>query len=106
MDVTLHGLIERSIFVPIIAIFVGLILAFVITRTITGPIELLTKPMEKSAAGDLQVEVFYEAEDEAGKMVKSFNEMLNNLKRIVGASQRTVDQTVTPAKAHLQLPKN
>lgn len=99
MNTTIHSFIERSIFVPIIAVIFGVVMALIITLTITKPIKLLTTAMVDAAAGDLTVFVPYQSQDESGVMVRSFNQMVSNLKDVIGTSQQTVNRTVEASQS-------
>ncbi|MGE5404708.1 MAG: methyl-accepting chemotaxis protein, partial [Candidatus Saccharibacteria bacterium] len=65
----------------LVLIIVGLTLY--LTRSITGPLEGLTKVTAKIAEGDLTREVRKETDDEIGILAESFNSMVSNLKGLV-----------------------
>ena len=70
------------------AVIIGLMMALFNTRSITRPIRLLNNAMLTASRGDLTVTVDYDANDETGVMVKSFNKMLAGLNDMIGASKK------------------
>ena len=50
-------------------------------KGITDPIQNLAQATEQVAAGDLDIKVSIEREDEIGLLVSSFNDMVKKLKR-------------------------
>lgn len=90
---TIAASILRSHFVLAAAVSLGIILAVVITRSITKPIKLLTNAMLHASSGDLTVVVEYESCDEAGIMVKSFNKMVSGLKEMIAAAKNAALET-------------
>jgi two-component system nitrogen regulation sensor histidine kinase NtrY len=67
-------------FLTTIMVFSGLWFALKISRDITIPIQNLALATEKVASGDLSVKVQITSKDEIGTLVKSFNQMVSQLK--------------------------
>lgn len=67
-------------FITIIVVFFALWVSLRISRGITDPIQMLVLANEKVSAGNLDVSIDIEREDEIGLLVNSFNEMVKNLK--------------------------
>jgi len=67
-------------FLTMIVIFITLWAALRIARGITDPIQSLAQATELVAAGNLQVKVDINREDEIGLLVNSFNNMVKELK--------------------------
>ncbi|MDH4227419.1 MAG: methyl-accepting chemotaxis protein [Deltaproteobacteria bacterium] len=65
--------------VTLSSIGIGLILASVITKAITGPVQNLVKASEKMASGDMTMKVDIRTSDEIGDMGNSFNAMSKKL---------------------------
>ncbi|MBF0449982.1 MAG: methyl-accepting chemotaxis protein [Candidatus Magnetomorum sp.] len=64
----------------IMAIGLGLLLSFFLTRAIVSPILELSKNVSKVAKGDLTIALKnMERKDEIGVLIEGFNEMVNNL---------------------------
>jgi len=68
--------LSTSLIVFILVLIISLFLA----RYFTKPLELLSKAVETLAAGNLECYVEINTQDEFGKLAKSFNVMVNNLK--------------------------
>ena len=73
------------------AIVAGLA-AYWLARTLSGPIIRLTKTAEQVAAGDLTVQAKVESNDETGILAGSFNNMVSQLRDMVGMLERRVTE--------------
>ncbi len=67
-------------FITLIIVFSGLWLSLKISQGITEPIQNLALATKRVAAGDLNVSVEAKADDEVGILIKSFNQMVKELK--------------------------
>ena len=67
-------------FMTFIVVFMALWIALRISRGITDPIQRLAFATQQVAAGDLDIAVDIEREDEIGLLVNSFNDMVRKLK--------------------------
>jgi len=67
-------------FLTLIVTFMALWIALRISKGITDPIQTLALATEQVAAGDLDVKVSIEREDEIGLLISSFNDMVKKLK--------------------------
>ena len=67
-------------FLTLIVVFMALWVALRIARGITDPIQSLAQATEQVAAGDLDIKVDLDREDEIGLLVNSFNDMVRKLK--------------------------
>jgi len=76
--------------VVFISIFLGIVLAFVITKSITTPIKKLSLSAQKIADGNLSHRVQIEGGDEISGFAKNFNNMAENLQK----ARREVDKKV------------
>ncbi|MBU1168778.1 MAG: HAMP domain-containing protein [Proteobacteria bacterium] len=76
------------IVVSIFAIVVGLILALVITRGITGPVHKIMNIVKTIALGDLNVEMDIDQKDEIGVLASSMDAMVSNLKDTVHMAEQ------------------
>ncbi|HXA47125.1 MAG TPA: methyl-accepting chemotaxis protein [Burkholderiaceae bacterium] len=72
------------IIIGIVAILLGLGLAFFITRSITVPLQNALQVAETVAAGDLTSQIDATSQDETGKLLHALREMNANLAKIVG----------------------
>lgn len=62
-----------------LAVFVTFILGFVISKSITGPINDVTKKAEQMAGGDFSQEVSVKSNDEIGRLAEMFNHLRQRL---------------------------
>jgi CHASE3 domain sensor protein len=65
----------------IIALAVGLAMAFASRATIAGPVRRLTQVAEQIRAGDLEAQARVESGDEIGLLAETFNNMTGQLRR-------------------------
>lgn len=70
----------------LIAVWAGLL----ISKNIIGFIRQMKEAMKKAETGDLNVEVNIKGKDELAQLGTSFNNMLMNIKELVGETQRTI----------------
>lgn len=66
-------------FVTLLLVFTGLWVSLKISGGITVPIQSLAMATERVAAGDLEVQVTAQSEDEIGLLISSFNQMVRQL---------------------------
>lgn len=67
----------------LIALGLTALLSFIISRTITQPIEQLTKQAKGMAEGDFKQKVKVKGEDEIGRLAIAFNELSRRLDRAI-----------------------
>ena len=98
---------ELSIGLGLLAVLLGLAIAFLLARSITRGVGRVAHAAEGLALGDLDQEVDYVSGDELGAMAESFRSMIRYLRDIgdaatrVGAGDFTVE--VTPVSPRDQL---
>lgn len=80
---TANTLKQINLSITILAIIIGVILAFLVSKTITKPILTLTKEAEKVAEGDLTVTAQVKAKDEIGTLTEIFNTMVRNMRDMI-----------------------
>ncbi|WP_346234392.1 methyl-accepting chemotaxis protein [Lysinibacillus telephonicus] len=71
------------LFTIVILIITFIVLYFFITKTIK-PISTLSSLMGQVSNGDLTVHIDVKSQDEIGRLSHHFNEMIDNMKRIIG----------------------
>ncbi|MBI5414937.1 PAS domain-containing protein [Candidatus Peregrinibacteria bacterium] len=73
----------RKVFVLFIAIFlfIGLILAYLLTLIIVKPLKKIAATAESISAGNLENRVKYSSHDEIGTLTAAFNEMTDKLQK-------------------------
>lgn len=67
----------------IITVVVIIVMSY-ITKTLTKPLEQLGETITKIRSGNTNLRVEYTADDEIGKLGKEFNEMLDEIQRLIG----------------------
>ncbi|CAM3723648.1 methyl-accepting chemotaxis protein [Marinicrinis lubricantis] len=89
-----------TIGIIVVAVAVSLLLAFGISRMITKSINKLMHIVAEIAAGDLRQDVDIKAKDEVGQLAASVNEMLENLRDLIG---KTLQSAQSVAAASQQI---
>lgn len=86
---TVSGLNSQLFFIIMQALVIGLLisvlLSFLLSKTMVGPIEKLTAGAERVAAGDFDNELPVESTDEIGILTGTFNEMASVLQTTLAA---------------------
>jgi len=81
-------LYESSSFIMLtlvtVGIFAGLIMGFVISRSISKPLNQAVIAAESISGGDLSVNVVVEGRDEVGQLMAAMQKMIHKLSQIVG----------------------
>jgi methyl-accepting chemotaxis protein len=85
-----HGYIQQTQFVTlagsILAIVIGILIALLITRSITDPIARLVAVMNRAAQGDLTItraDCKYAGRDEIGKLIDAFSIMAASIAKVL-----------------------
>ena len=81
----------------IATVLLSALFAFIIVRSITGPIVPLISVAKKIADGDLNVQIDYTSSDEIGQLSDSFRFMTQNLRSIIGQVASTSTQVAAAA---------
>lgn len=76
-----YQLVSRSLSFALIVITLSLLFAFLLSRSLTEPISILVKGMEKVATGDLTTQIDVKSQDETRMLATSFNQMISELKQ-------------------------
>jgi methyl-accepting chemotaxis protein len=91
----------------ILALVVGIVAAWLITRTVTRPINQLQRVTEQMAAGDLNVQIEVVSKDEIGVMMAAFQRMVAYLREMARAAdtiaERDLSIEITPQSEADQL---
>jgi len=69
------------IMTSLVSILIGIGVASILSRFVTGPIEKFSRSMETVASGNYEQEISLDTTDEFGLLAKSFNEMAVSLKK-------------------------
>ena len=87
------------IFTGILGIIIGMILAFVMSKSLTTEIRTLAATAHIVAEGDLTKDVLVNTSDEVGELAAAFNQMLASLREIVREVKTTSGAVTTSAVA-------
>ena len=73
------------------ALVLSVLIAFVLTRSVTVPIAGAVAVANKLAAGDLSIDVQTTARDETGQLLRAMQHMVNKLKQVIQGQQQAVE---------------
>lgn len=76
-----YQLVSRSLSFALIVITLSLLLAFLLSKSLTEPISILVEGMEKVSGGDLSTQINVKSKDETQLLATSFNQMIRDLKQ-------------------------
>lgn len=93
---------NTTIMITIGFILLALIIGFIIATSISLPIKKLSEAMAEAETGNLGVEYSFNSDNEIGRLVRSFNQMLNNIKSLV-LETKTVAETIESNTETLQV---
>jgi len=82
-----------------LALLVGLIAAWVITRLIVAPLRTVIRVAQQIAAGDLSAKVEVTRRDEIGQLMQAMQQMGAGLSQIVSGLQAGIEQLATSAQS-------
>ncbi|MGX5558461.1 methyl-accepting chemotaxis protein [Bacillus cereus] len=88
--------------ISIIAIAIVIFIGYIIKSAIKQPIVLLERDMKGVSAGDLTLRTSYKSNNELGSIVKSFNNMLDNLQQLIGEVKNTTQEVISSTDGMLQ----
>ena len=83
----------------ILALLVGLVAAWIITRLIVAPLRSVIRLAEQIAAGDLSATVEVTRRDEIGQLMQAMQQMGSGLSRIVSGLQAGIEQLASSAQS-------
>lgn len=86
-----------------LALLFGIIIAFLLTRSITIPMSKLIDIARTASSGDLRIDFTADSTDEIGHMAEAFKIMLDNMKNLVG---EIMEKATTVASSSEQLNDN
>ncbi|MBU5636917.1 MCP four helix bundle domain-containing protein [Geomonas sp. Red69] len=93
-----------------LAIAIGALIGFCITRSISRPVRALSRCADKLALGDVDVEIDTEGNDEIAMLARSFKNMADNIKEASLAAERVahgdLSVQVTPKSERDLMGKN
>ncbi|PEA54210.1 methyl-accepting chemotaxis protein [Bacillus pseudomycoides] len=90
------------IIISVVSVAVIIFIGYIIKIAIQRPIALLQHDMKEVADGNLVVRTSYQANDELGKIVTSFNHMLDNLQQLIEKIKVTTQEVTSSTDSMLQ----
>ena len=89
-----------TLFISIISLFVGIFVAWLITRAITRPLnQMQTAIGEVEKSGDLTRRIAVNSNDEVGQTAKAFNDLMGNLQTAFSQIHNSVDKIFDASRA-------
>lgn len=82
-DAALKGRVLKAIAIVVVGIFVAVMIFFYVTRSITRPIVKGVTFAKRMAEGDLSRDLDIDQADEVGKLSRSLNDMIGNLRQMI-----------------------
>ncbi|MFC7687010.1 methyl-accepting chemotaxis protein [Ureibacillus sp. GCM10028918] len=90
---------DTTILMIIIAAVVIILVTFIIVRSITKPILVLSSKMERIATGDLTTTIIKtKRRDEIGQLSNNFNLMIDNIKHLVSEIKKASDNVLSSSE--------
>jgi len=89
---------NQILVIALIAAVIIAVLAYVVSVSITAPVNKVAKVAQKLAEGDLREKVDHNSKDEIGVMALAFNKMIDNLRDIVAGISATSTTTASSAE--------
>lgn len=88
-----------NLYVSIIAVIIGILVATIIPRIIVNPVLKIVNRVEQVAKGNLNKEkIKVKSNDEIGKLASSINQMVINLRNLIMKTNKIADQVTNSAK--------
>jgi methyl-accepting chemotaxis protein len=87
--------------ITVVTLLLGLSIAYWISNLISKPIKLLSETAAKIADGDLttdEIEIKTKSNDEISELVKAFNKMTNNLRKLISEMSTAASQVAISAE--------
>ena len=105
LDVLMRDVIKAkntTVMITVIFILLALGIGFIIATSISAPINKLSQAMAEAETGNLGVEYTYNLDNEIGRLVRSFNQMISNIKSLV-LDTKNVAETIESNTGTLQI---
>ncbi|MBP2628115.1 MAG: mcpA 4 [Firmicutes bacterium] len=86
-----NRVIMTALGLSLVAVILGIILGFIITRKIRDPLTVMVAQSQKFANGDWQESIHVNSQDEIGVLADALNIMRNNTRKLVGEINNSVN---------------
>lgn len=84
--------------VAVLALLIGVVVAWVITQQIVTPLRHALKDVDRIASGDLSQDILTDRRDELGQLQKGLQEMTARLRQLIGGIGSSVIQIASAAE--------
>lgn len=99
VDQSSEALKQMTIWISIVAVVLSIIIGFIIAGMIVAPVKALLLRVKEVAAGDLSGESMrVRSKDEIGQLTVAFNEMRDNIRRLIGQTANMSEQVAATAE--------
>ena len=85
---------RQILLIAFIGVFISVILAFAISRSISKPLLKLAALMRKSKQGDLTESVQDNSRDEIGEVINNYDDMIQNMKNLIRKVKESVEDVL------------
>lgn len=98
-SVTVSNVKTTIFIISIAALIIGVLIAYYITRIISGPVQSVAEAAKQIAEGNLTVpDVEVKNKDEIGEMARSFNDMKHNLRELIRKVSESSEQVAASSE--------
>lgn len=84
--------------VALIAVMIVVAVTYMTVKRITRPIEILEGQVNRVAGGDLTIQAEVDGHDEIAKLAAGFNQMVNNLRKLILHVNTTAEQVASSSE--------
>lgn len=81
--------------IAVLGVLMGIVIAWLISRSITGPLNEAVRVAQTVAAGDLSSNIVVNSTDETGRLLQALKDMNESLRKIVGEVRLGTDTIAT-----------
>jgi methyl-accepting chemotaxis protein len=92
-----HSLASKMFTIAAIAILIGIVIIYFLSRSIVKPLVTLQHQTERVAQGDLTVQVQVKSKDEIGQLANHFNYMTSQVREIIRQINESVAELAASA---------
>lgn len=75
---------NSNLIVGLISFILAMLVALVVSRSISNPLEKLVGLMNKAKEGDLAIQIVDNSKDEIGEVISAFNDMVKKINTLIG----------------------
>lgn len=74
---------NNTIIIGLISFIIAMLVALIISKSISNPLEKLVKLMERAKEGDLDLKIIDHSKDEIGEVISAFNGMVGKINTLI-----------------------